>query len=80
MIIPTILTGKHAEFLEISLETVIWVNYYVNKADFGLKKWKITQNLFRDSNSGPKLLTFQLSNVRELETIKYAYGYRSISL
>ena len=28
----------------------------------------------RDSNSNLKLLTFQLSNVRELETIKYAYG------
>ena len=28
----------------------------------------------RDSNSSLKLLTFQLSNVRKLETIKYAFG------
>ena len=27
----------------------------------------------RDSNPSLKLLTFQLSNVRELETIKYAF-------
>ena len=30
------------------------------------------QKFVRDSNSSLKLLTFQLSNVRELETIKYA--------
>ena len=28
----------------------------------------------RDSNSTLKVLTFQLSNVRELETIKYAFA------
>ena len=33
-------------------------------------KW-ISQMFDRDSNTGP---TFQLSDVRELETIKYAYG------
>ena len=30
--------------------------------------------MFRDSNSILKLLNFQLSNVRELETIEYAFG------
>ena len=30
------------------------------------------QKFVRDSNSSLKLLTFQLSNVRELESIKYA--------
>ena len=30
------------------------------------------QKFVRDSNSSLKLLTFQLSNVKELETIKYA--------
>ena len=30
--------------------------------------------IVRDSNSSLKLLTFQLSNVSELETIKYAYA------
>ena len=29
----------------------------------------------RDSNSSLKLLTFQPSNVRELETIKYAFAF-----
>ena len=37
-------------------------------------KVKNYQKIVRDSNSGPKLLTFQLSNVRELKTIKYAYA------
>ena len=37
-------------------------------------KIKNDQIYVRDSNSGLKFLTFQLSNVRELETIKYAYG------
>ena len=31
----------------------------------------------RDSNSGLKLITLQLSNVRELETNKYAHVARS---
>ena len=35
---------------------------------------KNDQTFVRDSNSGPKPPTFQLSNVRELETIKYAYA------
>ena len=29
---PTIFTGKQVKFMEISLETVIWGNYYVNIA------------------------------------------------
>ena len=37
-IIQTIVNGKHLKFLEISLETIIWGNWYVNIADFGLKK------------------------------------------
>ena len=28
-----------------------------------------------ESNTGLNTLTFQLSNIRELETIKYAYAY-----
>ena len=43
IIIPTNFIGKHLEFMEISLETVIWGNYYVNIADFGMKKWKMAQ-------------------------------------
>ena len=38
-------TGKHVKFLEISLEAVIGGKKYVNVADFGLKRWKMTQNL-----------------------------------
>ena len=34
---------------------------------------KNAQEFVRDTNSNLKLLTFQLSNVRELETIKYAF-------
>ena len=34
----------------------------------------------RDSNSSLKLLTFQLFNVKELETIKYAYVSKVIFL
>ena len=45
VIIPTIFTEKHVKFLEISLETMIWENWHVNIADFGLKKLKMTQNL-----------------------------------
>ena len=41
-IIPTIFTGKHVQFLEISLETIIWGNKYMNMADFGPEKWKKT--------------------------------------
>ena len=37
-IIPTMLTGKHVKFLEISLEAVIGGNKYGYVADFGLKK------------------------------------------
>mgnify|MGYP001802608545 CR=1 FL=1 len=37
--IPKIFTGKHVEFLVISLETKIWGNRYINIADFALKKW-----------------------------------------
>ena len=72
---PTILTGKHVEFFEMSFEAMIWGNLYVNIADFGRKKLKNDPKFVRDSNSCLKLLTFQLSNVRELETIKYAFGY-----
>ena len=46
-------------------------------AGFGLEKWK---NIVRDSNSTLKLLTLQLSNVRELETIKYAFGVTALKL
>ena len=35
---------------------------------------KNDQKFVRDSNSSLKLLTFPLSNVRELETIKYAFA------
>ena len=63
-------TGKHVKFFEISLEAVIGGNKYVNIADFNLKKWKMTQNLLETLN----VLTFQLSNVRELETIKDAFA------
>ena len=61
---------------EISFETTIWGNgnvknsYFV--ADFVLKSKKDI-NFVRDSNSGLNFITFQHSNVRELETIKYAY-------
>ena len=34
--------------------------------------------LVRDSNFSLKLLTFQLSNVRELETIKYAFDWTAL--
>ena len=47
-------------------------NQCVNLADLGLKsaKWlKICQRLYFSL----KLLAFKLSNVRELETIKYAF-------
>ena len=37
-IIPSISTGKHEKSLEISLESMILGNQYVNIADFGLKK------------------------------------------
>ena len=33
----------------------------------------------RNSNSSLGLITFQLSNVRELETIKYAFAYTKFS-
>ena len=35
---------------------------------------KIEPKFVRDCNSSLKLLTFQLSDVRELETIKYTSG------
>ena len=38
------------------------------------KKVKNDPKLVRDSNSSLKLRTFQLSNVRELETIKKAFA------
>ena len=38
VIIPTIFTGKHVKFLEISLEAVIGGNKYGYIADFGLEK------------------------------------------
>ena len=41
------------------------------------KKVKNDPKFVRDFNSSLKLLTFQLSNVRELETIKYAFDYNS---
>ena len=59
----------------MSLEAVICRYLYVNISDFGRKKWKMTQNLL-ETNSSLKLLTFQRSNVRELETIKYAFEIR----
>ena len=40
-------------------------------ADFALKKLKMTQKLL---DFGLTLLTFQLCNVKELETIKYTFG------
>ena len=43
--IPSLFTVNHVEFLEISLEAVFGGNKYVNTADFGLKKLKMTQNL-----------------------------------
>mgnify|MGYP001797847524 CR=1 FL=1 len=49
-IIPTMLTGKHVKFLEISLEAVIGGNKYGYVADFGLKKWKMTQDLLETLN------------------------------
>ena len=40
-IIPSISTvKKHVKFLEISLETMMWGNLYVNVADFGMKSEK----------------------------------------
>ena len=38
---------------------------------------KIIADFVRDSNAILKLLTFQLSNVIELETIKYAFARNS---
>ena len=58
-IIPTILVEN------------IW--HSLKLADIGLKKCKMTQNLL-ETNSTLNFLTFQLSNVGELETIKYAFG------
>ena len=53
-------------FLEFSLETMI----------LALKRNKSHPTFVRDSNSSLKLLTFHLSNGRELETIKvYASWY-----
>ena len=43
-------------------------NQYVELAHVVLKKFKVTQNLLETLS-----LTFRLSNVRESETIKYAY-------
>ena len=48
------------EFFEISL---YWLNEVQNDPKF-----------VRDSNSTLKFLIFQLSNVRELETIKYTFA------
>ena len=63
--IPTAFIVKHAKFFEIILKTMIWGNWYVNVAD---EKWP---RFVRDFNSGLKLLTFQLSHVRELATLTY---------
>ena len=41
-------------------------------ADFALKKLKMTQKLL---DFGLTLLTFQLCNVKELETIEYTYAH-----
>ena len=46
----------------------------MNTADFGPGKVKNDLNFARTSNSGLKLQTFQFSNVRELETIKYVFA------
>ena len=43
-------------------------------------KVKNDQKVVRDSNPRRKLLTNQLSDVRELETIKYAFAYELISV
>ena len=72
-IIPKIITGKHINFLETSLETIIWGNYYVNKYSwFWPEKSEVTQKRLV-SNSSLKLQTFQLSKAWELETIEYAF-------
>ena len=47
----------YVEFLDISLETVIWGNK-VNIADYGLKKVKNEPKFIRDSDSSLELLTF----------------------
>ena len=44
-IISTIFSGKHVTFFEMGLEKLLWGNEYKNIADFGLQKWKMTQNL-----------------------------------
>ena len=47
IIIPANFTGKNLKLLQMSLETVIWGSYYVNIADFWMKKWKMTQISFK---------------------------------
>ena len=74
VIIPTIFTGKRVKFLEITLEAVIGGNELCKYSWFRPSKVKNDPELVRDSNSSIKFLTFQLSNVRELETIKHAFA------
>ena len=62
---------KHVKFLEITLESTIWWNLHENLADLALKVIN-DPKLVRDSRSSLKLLTFQLSNFRALDNIKYA--------
>ena len=52
--------------------TSIKKNVAIKIADFVYKKSKNYQKFVSDTNFGPNVLNFQLCNVRELETNKYA--------
>ena len=69
-----IFTGKHAKISENSLEAMILRELICKYSWFWPWKVKNYIGIVGDSNSSLKLLTFQLSNVRELETIKYAFA------
>ena len=53
---------------------ITWKQCFEGINKFLQPKVKNYQEFVRDSNLSLKLLTFQLSNARELETIKYAFG------
>ena len=74
----TIFTRKHVQFSDIILETIIWRNLTCKFSWLWPYKVKNDPKLVRDSNSSLKLLTFQLCNISEWETIKYAFDYSKV--
>ena len=77
-IIPTMLTIKHVKFSDINLETNIWGKLTCKSSWLWPYQVKNDPKLVRDSNSSLKLLTFQLCNISEWETIKYAFDYSKV--